>query len=185
MSFENKMSRRVPALVCAGLALGLSGCRHRVKVMPLPPVLTPVPLVEVPRPANAPMLTPPHVKMPPSPVAAAAARLPRERRRPVVKDETAPPVVSPTPAQEAATIGSLTAGGTGSAQTRQDASNLIASNDRRLNALPAQKVDEQKSEISTVKNFQRQAQEALNSGDAEGAMTLATKAKLLLDDLEK
>lgn len=185
MSFENKMTPKISALACAWLVLGLSGCRHRVRVMPLPPVLTPVPLVEVPRPVNAPLLMPPHIKMPPSPVSAAAARLPREHRRSVVKDETVPVVVSPTPQQEAATIGSLTAGGTGSSQTRQDAANLIGSNDRRLNALPVQKVEEQRSEISTVKNFQRQAQEALNSGDAEGAMTLATKAKLLLDDLEK
>lgn len=179
------MTRRSPALICAGMMIVLCGCRHRVRVAPLPPVLKPVPLVEVPQPASAPMLTPPHIKMPPVPVASAAARLPRERRRPVVKDEAPPPVVSPTPAQEAATIGALTAGGTGNSQTKQDAANLIASNDRRLNALPAQKAEEQKSEISTVKNFQHQAQDALNSGDAEGAMTLATKAKLLLDDLEK
>jgi len=181
---ENYITRKAPALVCAGLMLGLCGCRHRVKVSPLPPVLTPVPLVEVPRPADAPMLALPHIKMPPMPVAAAAARLPRERRRAMVKDEP-PPVVPPTPAQEAATIGSLTAGGTGSSQTRQDAANLIASNERRLNALSAQKAELQKDEVNTVKNFEKQAQDALNSGDAEGAMTLATKAKLLLDDLEK
>jgi len=36
-----------------------------------------------------------------------------------------------------------------------------------------------------VRNFRKDAQEALKSGDAEGAKTLATKAKLLLDDLEK
>ncbi|HEU5341769.1 hypothetical protein [Edaphobacter sp.] len=185
MICENNITRKVPALVCAGLMLGLCGCRHHVRVSPLPPVLTPVPLVEVPRPADAPMLTPPHIKMPPMPVAAAAARLPRERRRPVVKDEAPPPVVSPTPAQEAATIGSLTAGGTGSSQTRQDAANLIASNERRLNGLSAQKAEQQKDEVNTVKNFEKQAQDALGSGDAEGAMTLATKAKLLLDDLEK
>ena len=62
---------------------------------------------------------------------------------------------------------------------------MIAANEKRLSALPAQIVEEQKPQISKVKNFQRQAQEALNSGDAEGAKTLATKAKLLLDDLSK
>jgi len=62
---------------------------------------------------------------------------------------------------------------------------MIAANEKRLNALPIQVSDEQKAQISKVKNFQRQAQEALNSGDAEGAKTLATKAKLLLDDLTK
>lgn len=179
------MTRRVPVLVCAASMAMLCGCRHRVRVSPLPPVLKPVALVEVPPPASPPMLTPPHIKMPPVPVAAAMGRLPRERRRPVVKDETPPPVAPPTPAEEAATIGSLTAGGTGNAQTKQEAANLIQWNERRLNALSAQKLEQQKDEVSTVKNFEKQAQDALNSGDAEGAMTLATKAKLLLDDLEK
>jgi ribosomal protein S20 len=39
--------------------------------------------------------------------------------------------------------------------------------------------------VSKVRNFWKDAQDALKSGDAEGAKTLATKAKLLLDDLEK
>ena len=47
------------------------------------------------------------------------------------------------------------------------------------------KTDEQKAQVSKVKNFLKDAQDALKSGDAEGAKTLATKAKLLLDDLEK
>jgi hypothetical protein len=62
---------------------------------------------------------------------------------------------------------------------------MIAANEKRLSGLPSQVVEEQKAQINKVKNFQRQAQEALNSGDAEGAKTLATKAKLLLDDLSK
>lgn len=179
------MARWGAALACAGLMLGASGCRHRVTVRPLPPVMVPVALVDVPAPKTSPMLTPPSVKLPPVPVASKMAKLPRERRRVITKEEAPAPPVTPTPATEAATIGSLTAGGTSSSQTRQEAANLIASNERRLSALPAQRVEEQKSEISTVRNFEKQAQDALNSGDAEGAMTLATKAKLLLDDLEK
>jgi ribosomal protein S20 len=62
---------------------------------------------------------------------------------------------------------------------------LIASIEKRLNALSAQQTDEQKAQVSKVKNFLKDSQEALKSGDAEGAKTLATKAKLLLDDLEK
>ncbi len=179
------MTRWSVALLCAGLMLGASGCRHRVRVRPLPPVLVPVALIEVPPPAQPPMLTPSQVKLPPVPFASRMARLPRERRRPPVKvEETAPAPVA-TPAAEAAAIGSLTAGGESTPQTRQDAANLMASNERRLAALPAQKADAQRGEVNTVRNFEKQAQDALNSGDAEGALTLATKAKLLLDDLEK
>ncbi len=141
-------------------------------------------LVDVPRPVSPPMLAPSHIKLPPVPLASAAGRFPRERRRVVKAPEPVPAVIPPTPT-EAATIGALTAGGTANSQTRQDAANLIASNEKRLSALPSQKVEDQKAEINTVKNFERQAQNALDSGDAEGAMTLATKAKLLLDDLEK
>jgi ribosomal protein S20 len=54
-----------------------------------------------------------------------------------------------------------------------------------LNALPPQMDEAQKEQISKVRNFWRDAQEALKSGDVEGAMTLATKAKLLLDDQQQ
>jgi hypothetical protein len=187
LSLRNNITRRLSAaMVCAGLVLGATGCRHKVRVAPLPPVLVPIALIDVPRPANPPMLAAPHLKMPPTPIAAAAATLPRERKRPpVVKVEPAPPVVTPPPVPDAAAIGSLTAGGTANPQTRQDATDLIASNEKRLNALSPQKAEEQKAEISTVKNLQKQAQDALGSGDAEGAVTLATKVKVMLDDLEK
>jgi hypothetical protein len=82
-------------------------------------------------------------------------------------------------------IGALTAGGDATPQTRQEATELIASNDKRLKALPANMVKAQRSQINKILNFQRQAQSALDSGDAEGAKTLATKAKLLLYDLDR
>ena len=160
--------------------------RHHVQVPPLPPVLAPVSLVQVPRPEPAPLLEPPHIVMPPEPIAAAAANLPRERRRPVAKEEPeADQPATPPPVPDAVAIGSLTAGGETNPQSKQAAADLIASNEKRLKGLSAGKSEARKAEISTLRNFQQQAQEALASGDAEGAMTLATKAKLLLDDLEK
>jgi ribosomal protein S20 len=62
---------------------------------------------------------------------------------------------------------------------------LIAANERRLSGLPTHKVEAEKSQLSKVRNFQKQAQDALSTGDTEGAKTLATKAKLLLDDIDK
>jgi ribosomal protein S20 len=93
-------------------------------------------------------------------------------------------VAAAIPPEETA-IGALTAGGEASPQTKQEAADLIASSEKRLNALPAKKAEDEKAQVSKVKNFLKDAQEALKSGDAEGAKTLATKAKLLLDDLEK
>ena len=193
MSLKNDMTRRLAAtLVCLGVILGLDGCRHPPKAVPLRPALVPVPLEDAPRSENEPTLEVPQVRLPPTPTAAAAARLPREHKKPVVAKATpaaeqpAPPVVNPEPAAEETALGSLTTTGASTdPQVKQDAGDLIASNEKRLAALPAQKAEEQKSQISTVRNFQKQALEALNSGDAEGAKTLATKAKLLLDDMEK
>jgi ribosomal protein S20 len=84
-----------------------------------------------------------------------------------------------------AAIGDLTAGGASNPQAQQQASDLIYSIQRRLNGLPAQTIRRQRSQVNRVRNFWKQAKDALNSGDVEGATTLATKAKLLLDDLEK
>jgi len=94
-------------------------------------------------------------------------------------------VASAAPAPEETAIGALTAGGEANPQTKQEAADLITSSEKRLNALPAQKAEDEKAQVSKVKNFLKDAQEALKTGDAEGAKTLATKAKLLLDDLEK
>jgi len=46
-------------------------------------------------------------------------------------------------------------------------------------------VNQQRAQVRQVQQFVKQAQQALESGDAQGASTLATKAKLLMDDLEK
>jgi ribosomal protein S20 len=184
------MTRRLAAAaLCLGVTMGLGGCRHRVVLAPLPPVQTPVEPIESSPLAKAPMVEAPQIDLPPAPIAAAARPI-RERKRPA-KAATATPVVPEaapaapvTPPQENA-IGALTAGGETNPQSKQEAADLIASIEKRLNTLPAQVDENDKAQVSKVKNFWRDAQEALKSGDAEGAMTLATKAKLLLDDMEK
>lgn len=175
---------------CAGLACGLTGCMHkRPKVPVLPAVLAPVPLENPPAPQKQQVLHAPPVELPPTPVAEAAASPKRERRRPVQKAVVTPAPTEegaePQPMTDEAAIGELTAGGATDPQTQQEARDLIASVEKRLNALPSQTVRKQRSQISKIRNFWLQAQAAFNSGDAEGAKTLATKGKLLLDDLEK
>jgi ribosomal protein S20 len=174
--------------LCFGLTVGLGGCRHRTQIATLPAVLTPVALEEIPEPENLPMVEAQPAKLPPVPAVTSAGKLKRERRRPAPK---AAPVQEPVqvasaaPAPEETAIGALTAGGEASPQIKQEATELITASEKRLNALPAQKAEDEKAQVSKVKNFLKDAQEALNTGDAEGAKTLATKAKLLLDDLEK
>jgi len=186
---QGHITRRLAnAMLCFGLAALLGGCRHKTQVAPLPPVTAQVTLEEIPEPDNLPMVETPQVKLPPVPVAS-NAKPKRERKKPKA---TPPPepvqlaaVTPPPPPPEATAVGSLTAGGETNPQTKQEAEDLIASIEKRLNALSPQKAEEEKAQVSKVKNFWKDAQDALKSGDAEGAKTLATKAKLLLDDLEK
>jgi ribosomal protein S20 len=173
-----------------GLAIGLAGCRHQQQLAPLPPVMAPVALVDIPEPDNLPMVEAPPENLPPVPVSTEAGKPKRKKKQPPkvvvptesVADTQVANAAAPTPD---AAVGALTAGGETNPQTKQEAEDLIASIDKRLNALSAQKVEEEKTQVSKVRNFWKDAQEALKSGDAEGAKTLATKAKLLLDDLEK
>lgn len=173
-----------------GMAMGMAGCRHKQQLAPLPPVMAPVALEEIPEPDNLPMIEAPTEKLPPVPVSTEAGKPKRKKKTPKVVAPPEPPpetqVASAAgPPSPDAAVGALTAGGETNPQTKQEAQDLIASIDKRLNALPPQKAEEQKAQVAKVKNFWKDAQEALKSGDAEGAKTLATKAKLLLDDLEK
>jgi hypothetical protein len=81
-------------------------------------------------------------------------------------------------------IGSLTVGDDSETQKRQ-AAEVIADNERRLRGLSADVIRAQESQLTQVRDFEKKAQAALNAGDANGALTLATKARVLLDDLLK
>jgi hypothetical protein len=126
------------------------------------------------------------VNLPPMPIAAAAATPRRERRRVAPKSATAPvEEAAPEPAAEDAGIGDLTAGGAANPQAQHEAASLIHTIELRLKGLPTQTARRQRAQVNRVRNFWKQAQDALSSGDVEGATTLATKANLMLDDLEK
>ena len=171
------------------LLLGTLGCVHRkVKAVVLPQATVPVSVDNPSDSADLPMIEPKPVPEGPVPTAEAASKPKRERRKPAKAAPVVPPPAAPNPTaatEDASAIGALTAGGDSSPQKLQEAADLIASNEKRLKALPDSVVNAQRSQVSTIRNFQRQAQEALNSGDLEGAKTLATKAKLLLYDLDR
>jgi hypothetical protein len=171
-------------------ALGLSGCQHKV-VAWAPPPMQPVALLDVPENLDT-TLTAPVEELPEVPVASAAEsmRSPVRRRQRAPAVAVTPASAAPGVAAEAAPeaddpVGSLTAEEDATPQTRQEAVDLIASTDQRLKALPTNVVASHRTQIGKIRNFQRQAQRALDSGDAQGANTLATKGKLLLDDLLK
>jgi gas vesicle protein len=82
-------------------------------------------------------------------------------------------------------IGTLSTGGDVTPQSQQQAQDMISSILKRISALSTKTAETQKRQIRQIRYFIKQAQQALNSGDAEGAKNLAIKASLLMDDLEK
>jgi len=195
-ALRRAMTATLPQLA---LAFALSGCAMHRKVQPfaLPP-FTPVELAQVPGPAELPIVEgeDDEEDLPPVPVAEGAAEPKRQRRKPApvkVVAPTPPPETPPvpvqvpeavTPAESASVIGEFTPGGDQDPKVQKDATDLIAANEKRLNSLSPEVARGQATLVSNVRNFQKQAQQALKAGDAAGAKTLATKGKLLLDDLE-
>ena len=173
-------------VVCAlAMSFVLSGCRHKPVRSPLPiGVLAPVDLDTTPPVDNPPMIAdvpPPDLgplpsTKPPTP--------PRRRPAPSPK-ENEPTQVANNDAAAALAIGALSAGGEGATHTVQQAQDLINAVLKRISALTSETLSAQRREVRQVRNFIDQAQKALKSGDAEGANTLATKAGLLMDDVEK
>ena len=84
---------------------------------------------------------------------------------------------APTP------IGQLTAGPTqDTSGSRQQAVTLIDSTQRGVATLRNLNGDQNKT-VAQIRSFLDQAQRALHNGDVDGAHTLATKARTLLDEL--
>ena len=174
------------------LSYGLSGCRHKAVLPPLPAITQPMALISSPPLDHPPMIEAPQIELPPVPVASGASPRRERRRRPSTQPNTpasTQPASGEAPAAtmspEETAIGALSLGGEANPRSQQEAAELLSSVERRLSGLAASKAKAEKAQVSRIINFQRQAQAALDSGDAEGAKTLATKAKLLLDDLEK
>ncbi|HMG02270.1 MAG TPA: hypothetical protein VK596_04000 [Edaphobacter sp.] len=195
MHYRSKIATARRTMSWAGMAcalvFGVSGCRHKPVLPPLPPIAEPLVLVTPPAQVPPPMIEPPQVDLPPVPVASGASPRRERRHRPTPPNTpaTAQTNMGETPAAtispEDVAIGALSLGGEANPRAQQEAAELLASIERRLNSLSPAKERTDKAQISRIRNFQRQAQGALNTGDVEGAKTLGTKAKLLLDDLEK
>jgi len=82
-------------------------------------------------------------------------------------------------------LGELTTGGESDNDSlRREAQDLIRSQSRRLSGLPVAVVSSHKHQVDQVRLFLRQASESWSKQDIEGARVLATKAKVLLDEIQ-
>ncbi len=173
----------------------LVGCLHQQQVPPLAPQAK-TPNIYVPPPAtdaNLPPMksgdTPPNLTDAKPAEAAAVKPKKRAKRQPAAAPvAAAPPVTAPaeTPSTPPATLGALAPGG-GNANPKQQQELMakIGAVEKRINDLPTATADREQKQIAKVRQFLKEASDALKGGDAEGAEILATKADLLLDDLTK
>jgi hypothetical protein len=110
---------------------------------------------------------------------------PPVRRRPPQPSEAGVPNQPGTDTTPELNIGALTTGGDTSPQSQQHARDLIGSVDRRIASLPARIAGQQRGELRQARNLLEQAKQALNTGDAEGAITVADKARQIMDEVER
>ena len=78
-------------------------------------------------------------------------------------------------------IGQLSSGD--DAGARDQTENSLNEIERGLNGVTRQLSDQEQATAAHIREFLKQAREALKTGDADGAGTLAAKAKVLLQEL--
>jgi outer membrane biosynthesis protein TonB len=177
---------KVPAKSAAWMLplLLLTGCLHRHQVAQIQPLAPP--LVETPPPSPPPQITtvpqPPTVaETAPEPVPAPPPKSePKKhvrRRKPVTKDNTPTEVAdNAVPA-----IGQLSSGDP--PDLRLQTQNSINNTERQLAGIKGNLSDQDKRTIEHIEEFLKQAKKALETGDVDGASTLAAKAKVLLAEV--
>jgi hypothetical protein len=145
--------------------------------VPLPPPPPPkkVRKPKKPKPADS----------PPATAGAPAASPNSQASGPSVTAQvTSPPQLQTAPANNSAT--GLTTGDSASGErTKHETADLIGATQQGLIAIKRALSNEEKATAGQIHNYLKQAQQALENGDADGAHLLATKAKVLLDELMK
>jgi hypothetical protein len=118
---------------------------------------------------------------------APATTTPAPDNAPPTNDAQNVNVTAPTPSGDTTAstpIGQLTAGPTqDAAGSKRQTTDLIDITQRGVNGLHRNLNGEQVKTVAQIRSFLDQAQRAMHNGDVDGAYTLATKAKTLLDEL--
>jgi hypothetical protein len=184
------------------LPLFLTACLHLHKPQPQQSQVLAPPDPNLPKPAlTHPELTASTVTIPDEPIAIDSDVKqepipPAKRKKPAKSTQqaasaTSQQAVSAPPAPPAApgspsvsAIGDLSSGGDPSDQ-RRETDETIASTERGLNGLGRTLNDQEQKTAGQIREYIKQAREALLSGDMDGAKTLAAKAKALLTELSQ
>jgi hypothetical protein len=85
----------------------------------------------------------------------------------------------------ASPIGQLSTGTAGQTQSRKDTVDLITNTENGVNGIKRTLSPQEEETVVQIRTFLTKARVALSNEDLDGAFTLATKAKVLLDELNK
>lgn len=184
---------RLPAgIVAWTLPLLLTACFHRThpaQTLPLAPaVQSTQPATPAPEPTT-PELPPAVVTTPVEPAApstTATTEPPKQTPKPPVvhkKPVNKNPQQASIPSPGVSAIGQLSSGDP--ADYRRQTEDSIAASERGLKAITRPLNDQDQRTVAHIREFLRQARQALASGDVDGAHTLAAKARVLLSEISR
>ena len=165
------------------LPLLLTGCFHKTQIAQNQPLAPPIEDTPPPRPEPSPtnlpppevtipvQLAPPQITPPPEPV-----KKPPKHKKPPATTQVAS---AGTPAMSA--IGQLSTADPPNVRQQTDAS--IEATEKTLNGITRKLNDEEQKTAAQIREWLKQARQALTAGNVDGAQKLADKAKVLLEEL--
>jgi len=161
----------------------LAGCAHKQQKAQLPPLVPPVEAASIPPAANVP---PPNDTIPTKPTEQAPtppqpAQKPVTRRKKPKPADTTEQAANPAPSPEVSAIGQLSSGDP--VDFQRQTRNNIDSIEEGLKKINRPLDDSEQKTADHIREFIKEARAALNSGDVDGAHTLADKARVLLNEL--
>ena len=188
---------RLPARIGAWLLpFVLTGCFHRAHTdkslptapqLPTPRQAAPQPEPQMPEPAPEPVAPPeapkPQAETAPAPVAPDAGMPKPPARHAARKSSSSHPQMAANGTPGVSAIGLLSSGDPGD-NRRQTEEQMVAI-ERGLKSIRRPLNDQEQRTVAHIREFLKQARQAMASGDLDGAHTLAAKAKVLLSELAR
>jgi hypothetical protein len=168
----------------------LSGCFFSHKSQLQPDQWFAPPLANLPKPpVSHPEIPETALILPDLPMATVAdldgEDLPPVRHRRPFKPTQQADNTAPAPDENAgvSAIGTLSSGESSNLRTETEES--LAATERGLNGLNRNLSEQEQKTVVQIREYLKQAREALNTGDVDGARTLAAKAKAVLSELSQ
>jgi hypothetical protein len=169
------------------LPLLLTACFHKTEKAQVEPLAPPIEDAPLPKPVPSPTeLPPPVITVPNQPPVPDANQQPQKPPKPPVKHRKPPANSTQQASIESpgvSAIGQLSSGDP--SDLRQRTVNSIAATERGLSGITRPLSDQEQKTAAQIREFLKQARAALNSGDVDGAHTLAVKARVLLGELSR